>query len=125
MGGGGCPGLFEPSAQGILFQAVNIFFYIAICGMAGAFEPFPFQDYGKLPLVLWQIGHRLWAPMYRHQLIHKLSPILIRKRDTGSVLKHNGHFTNGAGQQLYPFHMSPIFKRVYIADHFSVLIERA
>ena len=89
--------------------------------MAGAFEPFPFQDYGQLPFILRQIGYRLWAPMYRRQLIHKLPPVPIRDRDIGSVLKHNSHFTNGAGQQLYPLHMSSIIKWVYIADHFFVL----
>lgn len=89
--------------------------------MVRAFEPFSFQDHGKLPLVLRQLGHRLWTSMYRHQLIHKLPLVLIRDCDIGSVLKQNGYFSNRAGQQLYPLHMRPIIQCINIAGHFSVL----
>lgn len=58
MGGcGGRPSFFEFSTQSAFSQAVNILFYVTVCGMVKAFEPFPFQNYGKLPLAFRQPGY--------------------------------------------------------------------
>lgn len=59
--------------------------------------------------------------MQRHKLIHKPPPLLVGKREIGSILKSNSDFPNGAGQRFHPFHMRPIIQRINSSSHFSVL----
>ena len=90
------------------WRAANIFFYIAGFCMIIPLEAFPAQDCSQFPLAFRQIGYGFWFSMFRYKFIHKRPSVLTGNSETGSVLKQNRRFFNGAGQQLHPLYMGVV-----------------